>query len=393
MEFENSLMWHGPAWVLGTAPPAAVVGSIFSNSIDLACLIDGGDSSPNLADIPSAILVRPAILQEVPQDFWAKLNSAIDKLPCEVPLILLSEAQDTLPDTPKPHAVVNASISPKHLFQTMCDLQRTILRTEEATLRRSVFGRVHDYGTVPHREGPSSLLIVGLGQRFLQIQNLSQDNVEVVGAFNQAIAEDYLTQRGFDAVILDSSLQENMDNLRQLRLDARFATLPALVFADHPADIAPLFDLGATDVLTDKLTAENLKYRMQTAIRSGERRRQTDGFLAESHRWLIETNPSGGMSRDLYNRYLDEARSSLKLRGLDVHELQLLPNDLLNPLPGQQHADNVWSTVLSIADAASREEDLICVVEGLGPVAVLKNDRGKTILKSRINAILTHTIL
>ncbi|WP_050763533.1 hypothetical protein [Roseibium sp. TrichSKD4] len=386
-------MWHGPAWVLGTEPPAAVAGCIFSNSIDLGCLIDCGGNSADLADIPSAILVSPAALHENDQAFWAILNSTIDALPCEVPLILLSEAQDTLPDAPKPHAVVNVSISPNHLFQTMCDLQRTILRTEEATLRRSVFGRVHDYGTVPHREGPSSLLIVGLGQRFLEIQNLSQDNVEVVGAFNQAIAEDYLTQRGFDAVILDSSLQENMDNLRQLRLDARFATLPALVFADHPADIVPLFDLGATDVLTDKLTAENLKYRMQTAIRSGECRRQTDGFLAESHRWLIETNPSGGMSRDLYNRYLDEARSALKLRGLDVHELQLLPHSLLNPLPGQEDADNLWSTVLSIADAASREEDLICVVEGLGPVAVLKNDRGKTILKSRINAILTHTIL
>lgn len=386
-------MWHGPVWSLGVEPPAQVPGSLFSNVVDLSPLVRGSAPTLPLTPLPSAILVKVDDVESQQSPFWSALADLMKDLPCEVPLVFLAGPHSTFPNEPLPHAVVSDNITPLHLFQIMCDLQRTMLRTEEAEIRQSVFGRVENYGTVPHREGPSSLLIIGLGERFLEIQNLSSDQVDVIGAFNQNIAEDFLTSKGFDAVILDAHLADNLENLRELRMDARFATLPALVFADHPVDRPTLFDLGATDVLSPDITPENLKYRISTAVRTGERRRITDSYLAESHRWLVEANPSGGITRDLYDRYLDRARSFLKQRGLDIHELRLLPQEFTSSPLAFNASDNIWTTVLSIANAASREEDLICVVDGLGPVAVLKNEQGKATLKARINAILSHTIL
>ena len=83
----------------------------------------------------------------------------------------------------------------------------------------------------------------------------------------------------------------------------------------------------------------------------------------------------------------------MKKRGLEIWQMKLLPENFNFPADSAMLAEDLYSTVLAIADATSREEDLVCVVRDAGPVAVLKSERGMARLRSRINAILSHTVL
>ena len=73
--------------------------------------------------------------------------------------------------------------------------------------------------------------------------------------------------------------------------------------------------------------------------------------------------------------------------------MNLLPENFSAPDMSTMLAPDLYGTVLSIADATSREEDLVCFVPDRGPVAVLNSERGKARLQARINAILGRTLL
>jgi len=393
MDQDPSLLWHGPLWYAGFRP-AEIGGAIpgVRDDQDLIAHERAGTRPP--PDLPLAIVATPALLGTPDESgrFFCWLDDLISGLQCEVPLILLVGADDHIPDRPRAHAVINFGVSPHHLFEKVCRLQRSLVRSEEARLRRIVFGRQISSSHAGYQTGPSGLLVIGVGQRFLELQNTAEDKIDVIGAFDQRIAEDYLKQRAFDAVILDGDLADVLENLRQLRFDARFATLPVLVFSENPIEAHALFEAGATDVLPKTVTSTNLKARMRVLVRGGKRRRLADRILSESRRWLLNTLKQGGLSAPLYESYLDRASAALKKRGLSPSEMWLAP-PAASPLPSEPEAvSEIHATVLSIAEATSRDEDLICVVETRGPVAVLKSDRGRERLTARINAILSHTI-
>lgn len=345
--------------------------------------------------LPSVILLDTKVLDRLDKraDFTAWLAGAIEELRTDVPILLLCKAGDDLSGLVRPTAIVDREIPDDTLFATACDLQRSLMRSEEARIRRMSFGRVPGYGSAPHHKGTSGLLIVGMGGRLLQVQQASQRNVEIVGAFDQQMGEDYLAQRAFDAVILDDTFDENLENLRRIRMDARFAALPVLAVAEQASDIPTLFRAGASDVLRLPLQETNLSIRLSTAIRFGKKRRLADKVLAESHKWLREQLNTGGVPQAFYARYGEKAGAALAKRGLEIWEMKLLPENFSTPDEATLLAPDLYGTVLSIADATSREEDLVCFVHDVGPIAVLKSERGKARLQARINAILGHTRL
>jgi hypothetical protein len=146
-------------------------------------------------------------------------------------------------------------------------------------------------------------------------------------------------------------------------------------------------------VLRLPLDSENLALRLAAAIRAGKRRRLADKILAESHKWLTRELNTGGVSQNHYDRYLSTIGPALAKRGLEIWEMNLLPENFSTPDMSTMLAPDLYGTLLSIADATSREEDLVCFVHDRGPVAVLKSERGKSRLQARINAILGRTVL
>jgi DNA-binding response OmpR family regulator len=393
MEQIATLLWQGPVWYAGRRSPLDA-GSIPGLSADVDLLSAFANGRPIPEQLPSAIVIDcPSIAEGDRTGFHNWLDKRIAALKTDVPLILLCASDDILPDILKAHATINRSIADDQLFLEICIHQRALMRVEEARIRRVVFGRIPGYGTAPHYKGTSGLLVIGLGGRFLELQQASDRKVEVIGAFGQGMAETYLSQRAFDAVILDSTLDETLESLRLVRMDARFAALPVLAVAEHRDDTDMLFRSGANDVLTTPLDPANLGKRVATAIRFGKRRRLADKMLAESHSWLMQQLGSGGLGKDDYTNYLNRSEDALRLRGLELFQMNLLLQELAVPEETALMADDLLGTVLSIADATSREEDLVCAVQGLGPVAVLKSELGMERLRKRISSILGHTTL
>ncbi|MTI45797.1 hypothetical protein JM93_00573 [Roseibium hamelinense] len=390
MDQDSSLIWQGPVWYVGERPPAFSVSGMSDRPghINLA----EGDVDPS-AGLPSAIVADMPALAGAGDELTQKLEAALVTLPAEAPLIFLSDGRTPIPSRFKPHGILPQTVSQTALFDQVCKLQRALLRSEEARIRRVVFGRIPGYGAAPHYQGTSGFLVVGLGTRFLDLQAASSPKVDVIGAFSPGIAEIFMSQRAFDAVVLDGSLGDMLENLYQIRMDARFASLPVIAFADQWDDTAMLFKAGATDVLTSNVVEEDLKRRLSTAIRMGKRRRLADRMLAESHRWLLLQMLSGGVREDAYDHYLERAGKALALRGLKICEMKLLPERFSLRAETVMMANDLYTTLLSVADAASREEDLVCVVRDIGPVAVLKNERGRERLQARITSILGHTAL
>lgn len=393
MDQDNSLLWQGPVWFAGRPSPVSA-GSIpgLPGDIDLLGSFSGADSLDDR--LPSAVIVDTSSVAQADRDrFFAWLDDQVTRLPTDVPIIFLSDPDDVLPGRPKANATINRAVPDDVLFDAICSHQRALMRFEEARIRRLVFGRIPGYGAAPHYKGTSGLLVVGLGGRFPDLQQASGRKVEVIGAFTRDMAENYLSQRAFDAVILDSTLDETLESLRLIRMDARFAALPVLVVTNNEDDTAMLFRAGANDVLTVPLEETNLRPRLATAIRHGKRRRLADKVLAESHRWLTQQLDKGGVSQCDYHRYLERAGDALAQRGLQLCEMKLLPENFFLPDQTVALAEDLYGTLLSVADATSREEDLVCVVNDIGPVAVLKSQRGKGRLQARIEAILGHTVL
>ncbi|MEP5812234.1 MAG: hypothetical protein ABJL55_18490 [Roseibium sp.] len=279
------------------------------------------------------------------------------------------------------------------LLMLICIHQRAILRTEEAKIRRQIFGRIPGFGTAPHQSGTSGLLVVGLSGRFLEWQAASDHKVEVVGAFDGNMASEFMTQRAFDAVVIDSPFEDTVDYMQQVRRDPRFAGLPVLAVCESQEDSALLFHNGASDVLMGHHRKETLKKRLASAIRFGKLRRLADRILAESHSWLRQQVNSGGLGAEFYTAYLETCSNALAVRGLDLWEMRLTPEYFSLPEDKHNKDEDYSGTLLSIADATSRDEDLVCMVRDLGPVAVLKNEAGPRKLQKRINSILSHTVI
>lgn len=236
-------------------------------------------------------------------------------------------------------------------------------------------------------------MVVGVSGRFLEWQSAIAQNVEVVGAFDGGMATGFMAQRAFDAVVIDSPIEDTIDYMQQIRRDARFASLPVLAVCEEEEDVVPLFRNGASDVLLGRNRPETLNRRLASAIRLGKRRRLADRVLSESHMWLQQQITIGGLDQDLYVSYLETVSQALAARGLDLWEMRLTPENFNIQAPTPEDMMELNGTLLSIADATSRDEDLVCLVKGMGPVAVLKNEAGTVKLQKRIHSILAHTLI
>ncbi len=382
---DSALVWQGPVWRIGPEPVFGAGAPGWPRELDL---LTAGDD--DLAELPAAVVVR---LDQTLAPL-ARLARAESKLPVEVPALLLCGAGSAvgLP-LRRSHGLVDADIPEASLFRMICARQRAILRSDEARIRRLVFGRVPSYGSAPHQQGGSSLLVAGLGRRFIELFDARARNVDLIGALSADMAENYLSQRAFDAVIIEAGIDDSLDLVERIRRDARFSQIPVLAFAEDRQEVAALFEMGANDVLHGDLTRAMLSARIASAIRMGKRRRLADRLLAESRVWLLRQAGEEGLPMPLYQAYLHRSADQAALRGLMLDEVRLSPEADAANIPVTQLAGDLSGTILSIADATSREEDLICYVAGRGPVAVLKHDQAGPSLKRRINAILGSTLL
>lgn len=392
MDYVTSLSWRGPFWYAGRRPRRDSNDDA-PEDLDVSLLNMFERSSKVPTALPAAIVVDIKSLPEVQrQPFFDWLLPSTTALPCDVPFYLLADGDDILPEDHHATFIIDRVVPDDVLLMLICIHQRALMRSEEAQLRRNVFGRIPGFGKAPHHTGNSSLMVVGLSGRFLEWQDASEQKVEVVGAFDGKMAVEFMSMRAFDAVVIDAPFEDAIDYIRQIRRDARFAGLPVLAVCEDEEDSALLFRNGASDVIVGETRKETLTQRMTCAIRFGKRRRLADRLLAESQMWLRQQMSEGGLGTEDYGNYLETCSDALAVRGLDLWELRLQPESFGIDVTAADDLEDVYTTLLSVADATSRDEDLVCLVQGRGPVAVLKNEAGTIRLQKRIKSILTHTV-
>jgi DNA-binding response OmpR family regulator len=393
MDVETSLSWRGPYWYAGRRPRRSCNGDA-PEDLDVSLLSMFERSGRLPMALPAAIVIDIAHLQaDMRTAFFDWLLPQISSLSCEVPFYVLTGSDDLIPEGLQATAIIDRIVPDEVLLMLICIHQRALLRSEEAQLRRKIFGRIPGFGSAPHHSGTSSLLVVGLSGRFLEWQDASDERVEVVGAFDGNMAVEFMSNRAFDAVVIDAPFDDAIDYMQQIRRDARFAGLPVLAVCEREEDLVQLFRNGASDVLVGENRKETLARRLKSSLRFGKRRRLADRVLAESHVWLRQQVTQGGLGVSEYTHYLEECSNTLALRGLDLWEMRLQPENFGIVVQSEEEQNEVNATLLSIADATSRDEDLVCLVRDYGPVAVLKNEAGTTRLQKRINSILAHTVL
>jgi len=393
MDVETSLSWRGPYWYAGRRPRRSSNGDAPEDlDVSLVNMFERGSGLPMA--LPAAVVIDIAGIEDSRRDdFFDWLMPQVRGLECEVPFYLLIGSDNLLPDGLQPTAIIDRVVPDEVLLMLICIHQRSLLRSEEAQHRRRVFGQIPGFGSAPHHSGSSSLLVVGLSGRFLEWQDASDQKVEVVGAFDGNMAVEFMSKRAFDAVVIDAPFEDAIDYMQQIRRDARFAGLPVLAVCEREEDLVQLFRNGASDVLVGENRKETLGQRLTAAIRFGKRRRLADKVLAESHMWLRRQVNVGGLGVAEYTAYLEACSNALAVRGLDLLEMRLQPENFGIQVTAAEELDEINATLLSIADATSRDEDLVCLVRELGPVAVLKNEEGTTRLQKRINSILSHTVM
>ncbi|MTI17554.1 DNA-binding response regulator [Rhodobacteraceae bacterium RKSG542] len=313
----------------------------------------------------------------------------------EIPLLVVTSGNVPVPLHLKPSATVSDSIPPDVLIPRLASLRRLANRSEEARVRRKLFGPLPDYKEAMHPIQTSGLLVAGLGRYFAKVQDISSMPVDIIGAFTPEMVESYLAERSFEAILLDYPVWDAQDQLLRLRADPRYFNVPIIAHAQTPEDAAVLYGAGATDVLMGEVSEKALSGHLLSALRAGRRQRLTDVILTVSSRWLSRNNTGGLVPEEVFSHYMRLLEESTTARGEAIYRLDLL--ELISRFTGNNAEilkanKDAWSgTVLSIAMAVCRDEDFVADVEGHGPVAILRSKKGLEQLSNRIMVMVRTT--
>lgn len=329
-------------------------------------------------------------------DLIGRLCLELRGLPIEIPLIVMLAKSGTLPLSLRPAAVLGGGFPLPNLQTRLADVARLTRRIEEARLRRKVFGPLRNmYERPPGLLADAGFLIVGNGRRFASIQAANRDRIKLVGAFTSDMADYYLSEAPFLAVMIDSDVEAAQEQILRLRADPRHVTLPVIAAASNTNDATDLYLAGATDVVVEPRSETELASRLAFAARTGVRRRLANlWFSTFRDRFLIDEQwlPIDPLTFETYLRCSGEMA---RRRGIELQVIWLeeLARGLLQET-GQlaQSTDRPLATRLaSAATLVSRDEDLVVEVTGRGPVAVVHGAAAAERVGERVKAFARTT--
>ena len=153
MDVETSLSWRGPYWYAGRRPRRSSNGDAPEDlDVSLISMFDRRSKLPMA--LPAAIVVDISILEDDRRvEFFSWLLPQIRLLASEVPFYILTGSDDILPPGLQPTAIIDKVVPDEVLLMLICIHQRALLRSEEAQLRRRIFGRIPGFGSAPHHSG------------------------------------------------------------------------------------------------------------------------------------------------------------------------------------------------------------------------------------------------
>ncbi|WP_068312676.1 hypothetical protein [Polycladidibacter hongkongensis] len=361
----------------------------------LRAVVSGGAPLP-----PAVILVWNTVNPPQTLEAYQVLQELRHKTGVEVPIIVIAANNAIVPVTLKAHAVFSDTLPAATLMNEIIRLSRTSVRSEEAKVRRSLFGSQISQGGRSHQPRSRFVGIIGsaietdkdrletachqLGRTPIWLQTLD-------GVFALTNGQ----RAAFDAFFVDADLEDCAPHLTQVGQIYRRRKPPVFAFTNYKASYADLYEAGVPRVLPANLGIKALKGHLRTAFRARQRAQVSDAVLERTSAWLSRADEGRTIPLVTYNKYLEGLEVSTTRRGESVNELHLM--DLLRRFSGVNlpaflpDMNQVEGAILSLAMAVCRDEDFVANVEKLGPVAVLRSPLGKQQLTQRINTLIKTT--
>ena len=315
-----------------------------------------------------------------------------------VPRLVLCAAPEIpeAPEAPLPDAMISAAGPPDLALERLAETVRQARRMEEARLRRAAFGPLAPGASLA--AAPTGglargipVLVAGDSARIGMALSGRLAALDLRGCLTTDAALAALDEAPARLLVSDLPAPRAAELLARLRADPRHIALPVLALCADEAEGAALLTSGASDCVPRKAAPQILARHLLCLLRAGARRALADRVLAGYR-------PRRGLPllpREAFERYLAALGDALALRGTEPLTLQLAQ---IAPPPLTSMAANddpfagaAVNPVLSATLAASREEDFVATVEGLGDIAVLRDAEAQERIRRRIGAIVAST--
>ncbi|WP_186399027.1 hypothetical protein [Stappia sp. P2PMeth1] len=316
-----------------------------------------------------------------------------------VPRLVLCAAPE-IPEAPLPDAMISAACPPELALERLAETVRQARRMEEARLRRAAFGPLAPGALLA--AAPTGglargipVLVAGDSARIGMALSGRLAALDLRGCLTAEAALAALDAAPARLLVSDLPAPRAAELLARLRADPRHIALPVLALCADEAEGAALLTSGASDCVPRKAAPQILARHLLCLLRAGARRALADRVLAGYRPRHRSGKGLPVLPREAFERYLAALGEALALRGTEPLTLQLAQ---IAPPPLTSMAANddpfagaAVNPVLSATLAASREEDFVATVEGLGDIAVLRDAEAQERIRRRIGAIVAST--
>ncbi|WP_186389500.1 hypothetical protein [Stappia sp. TSB10P1A] len=316
-----------------------------------------------------------------------------------VPRLVLCAAPE-IPEAPLPDAMISAACPPELALERLAETVRQARRMEEARLRRAAFGPLAPGASLV--AAPTGglargipVLVAGDSARIGMALSGRLAALDLRGCLTAEAALAALDEAPARLLVSDLPAPRAAELLNRLRTDPRHIALPVLALCADEAEAAALLTSGASDCVPRKAAPQILARHLLCLLRAGARRALADRVLTGYRPRHRSGKGLPVLPREAFERYLAALGEALALRGAEPLTLQLAQ---IAPPPLTSMAANddpfagaAVNPVLSATLAASREEDFVATVEGLGDIAVLRDAEAQERIRRRIGAIVAST--
>lgn len=348
------------------------------------------------SQLPKSILL---VLSGHVEDEFAidELHRNLAQISVEIPVVVMFDGGRPLPSCPpalrlRPAAILGAGFPLSLVALRLSDAARTALRMEEARRRRIVLGRAASAAAQTDRpKVDAGLLVVGLGGRFAAICAANKERTTIVGAFTPDMASTYLADAEFRAVMIDSAPAEAEAQIRRIRSDPRYKTLPVIAAVELAGEAPALYHAGASEVVVGDIGKEMLAWHIAMAVRAGVRRGLANRVLSAYRDRFVTAAGSWRLDANTFKAYLFSSRQAASIRGDELEVIRFAEfgeTATGNSAGGDGYGSSLPDTsVIYSAAILAREEDLVAEVEDEGPVVVLRSAEAARRLGERIRSI------
>lgn len=264
------------------------------------------------------------------------------------------------------HAVI---VPPAHPIQIAARL-RSLLRL--GVLEETARQRLADLGDAGHllhkseqKNGPISVLYAGPPDpAYLRLEHaLERAKAQVVAAFSTFNAFDYLHERAFDAVVLNTRPKPDVAHTvcSAMRRNTRLYHTPTVLLSHdevyRAADEA--FARGASDILPASLDADDLAERILALAQERRRRRLSKGLLESCRVSAVLDSETDLFNESFGHRHLSSLVNLAQTQGLPLAVIGLKASvpGVAGPAEGR-HACGALNQFASMLRHCVRAEDL-----------------------------------